>query len=114
MVTEAHTFHPSSNSFEDRLDSLRLAVEQLIQARSCLNNTDERLGDEQEKRDAVTILGNSLNKAMNSFSTNELLTIKEDKLLSQESMTELISAQRTSRMKSKRQNTTDDQHTLKR
>jgi len=114
MITKAHTFHPSSKSFEDRLDSLRLSVEQLIQARSSLNNTDERLGDEQEKRDAVAILENSLNKAINSFGTNELLTIKEDKLLSQEGMTELVSAERTSRMKSKRQKITDDQHTLKR
>jgi len=114
MVTEAHTFHPSSKSFEDRLESLRLAVEQLVQARSSLNNTDERLGDDQEKRDAVAILENSLNKAINSFDTNELSIIKEDKLLSQDGMIELISAERASRIKSKRQNATDDQHTLKR
>lgn len=95
MVTEAHTFHPSSKSFEDRLDSLRLAVKQLVQARSSLNNTDERLGNEQEKRDAVAILENSLNKAINSFNTNELLTVKEDNLLSQEGIAELVSAERT-------------------
>ena len=114
MVTEAHTFHPSSESFNDRLDSLRSALEQLAQAKSALVNSDERLGNETEKREAVAIFENTLKKSINSFDTNELLTIKKDKLLSQEGMAELVSAERISKMKNQRQNTADDQHTLKR
>ena len=114
MVNETHAFHPSSESFDDRLNSLHSALEQLAQAKSSLVNSDERLGDDNEKREAVTIFENTLSKAINSFDRKELSSIKDNNLLPEEKMVELIAVERTLKTKPQREGSSDDQKTHQR
>jgi hypothetical protein len=114
MNRQAHTFHPKTPSFDDRVSELRSVIQQLFQARQSVSSEHERLGDEKEKREAVTILEGSLRQANKSFSKNELEQLKSDQLLSQIELTELVSAQRLSQMAAKRSQSSEDDHSLKR
>ena len=114
MPDQAHTFHPASDSLDDRVNALRSALGQLAQARQSLLNADERLGDEKEKKAALGIFENSVNQAIESFTSEELSSVKDGQAISYEERAELVAAQRLATMKNQRKDSSTTDHSLKR
>lgn len=94
MTSKSHTFHPSSDSFDDRLAALQSALSRLKQARASLDSKEERLGTEGEKTDAVEIFENTLQMAIKTFDEKEMSVIRTRHLIPQEQLKEVIAVQR--------------------
>ena len=114
MSKQAHTFHPQDDSFQGRFEELRWTIKNLRIARESLNSDNERLGDEKEKRDAVSTFENSLRVATRAFSSDEISKIKTDQLLAQPELTELITAERLAKIEAHRSDSDGSEQSLKR
>lgn len=114
MNSKAHAFHPNSDSFEDRLFELRSVLDDLARAKKSLSYTDERLGTQQEKLDAVAIFENSLSVALTAFNEREVDALQESDLLSKEGIIHLKSAERVRRLRNQRTSFSDHSTTQKR
>jgi hypothetical protein len=114
MNEQAHTFHPQDESFKSRFEELHRTIQNLRIAKESLISNDERLGDEKEKREAVSIFENSLRVATNAFSSNEISKIKDDQLLAKPELTELIAAERLAKIEAHRSDSDGSEQTLKR
>ena len=114
MSKQGHTFHPQDESFKDRFEELRWTIRNLRIARESLKSDNERLGDEKEKREAVSTFENSLRVATNAFSSTEISKIKDDKLLAKAELTELITAERLAKIEARRSDSDGYEQTLKR
>jgi len=102
MTSSPHSYHPQSDSFEDRLSALREAISQLKAAQASQSLDDERLGTHEEKEFALANSLNTLNNAYKALSSEELNQVQSKQLLSQDELTEVITLARKNKLEATR------------
>jgi len=95
---EAHFYHPIDDSLEERAKAYQEAFKawQNIEASFHFHDQqgwEDRLGSKEELQSAMNVIQNTLNKAMGSFSIEELSLLADKGLIAQNEL-ELLESQR--------------------
>lgn len=98
FIVEAHFYHPIDDSLPEKAKAYQEAFKAWQNIEASFHFYDQqgwedRLGDKQELQSAMNITQNTLDKAMNSFSREELLSLSDQKILSYDELELLESKQ---------------------
>jgi hypothetical protein len=116
MNDQAHSYHPEEDSPNAKVEALRVA---LIDRKNALLSLkakpDDRLGSAEEIQYALDVSENTLQKAVNSFSSHDLQQAHKDGLLASGELIEAQAFARKVEMSNHReqQSNHDDSHSRK-
>ncbi|MFQ3247978.1 MAG: hypothetical protein ACI9SP_004637 [Arenicella sp.] len=116
MNDQAHSYHPEEDSLNAKVEALRCALIDRKNAQLSLKaKPDDRLGSAEEIQYALDVSENTLQKAVNSFSSHDLQQAHKDGLLASGDLVEAQAFARNIEMKNHRaqQSNDDDSHSRK-
>lgn len=109
---QAHSYHPSDESLNVKVEALRFAMSDYRNARISLENQpNERIGDDEEIQFALTVSENTLSRAVHELSSDEFKQAQERGLLSKDELVDAHSTIRKIEMTAQRQQQTQTQDT---
>ena len=115
MFETAHTYHPTNNTFEERVRSYKTALDayrSLEVSANQMGNKEwaNRLGTSKELSDAETILTNSLKMATNEVTAADVRKAEAIGWLDPEDMKLIARFEREQEMKAQRKNKSEQQN----